>query len=320
MPFTQLRFIKNDVAFEFEVTVPRDADIMTLKPKAITTDQQDKDKQELDEQTDENDMAGTPQQGQRGQRRWAWRSSRTDARTKTLYSEYDIASGKVTLNEDRAADPRPTWGTVSPDGKWVIFARNHNLYMMDAENWAKAQKNANDTTIVEHQLTKDGEEHYSFGGGGRGGGGQQQQQQQQQRSSKSNRSSRNRSSRNRNARTRTAGCAPATWIWSRDSAKFALVRRDARKVKDLWVIDFARSPRPTLETYRYAMPGEENIPQSEMWVFDVAAKSRTRIKADRFKDQTMSIATAPAPGASRSAQPQQSFFLSDSPASCTSPV
>ena len=68
------------------------------------------------------------------------------------------------------------------------------------------------------------------------------------------------------------------------------------------------------------MPGEENIPQSEMWVFDVAAKSRTRIKADRFKDQTMSIATAPAASVRRDPrQPQQSFFLSDSPASCTHP-
>ena len=103
-------------------------------------------------------------------------------------------------------------------------------------------------------------------------------------------------------------------IWSRDSSKFALVRRDARKVKDLWVIDSLASPRPTLETYRYAMPGEENIPQSEMWVFDVAAKSRTRVKADRFKDQTMSIATAPAPSVRRDPrQPQHSFFLSESP-------
>ena len=62
-----MRFIKNDAAFEFEVQVPRDADILTMKPKAITTDQQDK-REELDEQTDENDMAGEPQQGQRGQR------------------------------------------------------------------------------------------------------------------------------------------------------------------------------------------------------------------------------------------------------------
>ena len=44
-------------------------------------------------------------------------------------------------------------------------------------------------------------------------------------------------------------------------------------------------PAPTLETYRYAMPGEENIPQSEMFVFDVAedARRRSRPTASRIR-------------------------------------
>ena len=77
-----------------------------------------------------------------------------------------------------------------------------------------------------------------------------------------------------------------TIIWSRDSNKFALVRRDSRKVADLWVINALAQPRPTLETYRYAMPGEANIPQSEIHVFDRTSKQRVTIKADRFTDQT----------------------------------
>src|SRR5262249_3475495 len=76
-------------------------------------------------------------------------------------------------------------------------------------------------------------------------------------------------------------------------SKFSMIRRDQRKVKDLWVIDSLAQPRPTLETYRYAMPGEENITQSEVYVFDVAAKSGQRLKADRFKDQTLQVATKP---------------------------
>ena len=310
LPFTQVRFIKNDTAFEFEVQVPRDADVMTMKPKVITTDQQQKQSgggQELDE----DDMIEDPQQGQRGQRGGgaaAGGPGSTPPRTKTLHFEYEMATGKVTLNEDRPEEPRrPTWATISPDGKTIIFARNHNLFMMDAENWAKAQKNQNDKTIVEHQLTKDGEEHYSFGGGGRGGGGQQQQQQQQDdQDQDQQREEQERQDPNRRVRA-------GNLVWSRDSSKFALTRRDSRKVKDLWVIDSLGSPRPTLETYRYAMPGEENIPQTEMWVFDVAAKARTRIKADRFKDQTMSIATAPAASVRRDPrQPLSTFFLSDS--------
>ncbi len=85
-------------------------------------------------------------------------------------------------------------------------------------------------------------------------------------------------------------------IWSKDSKKFAVVRRDERKVGDLWVIDALAQPRPKLETYRYAMPGEANIPIPEMLIFDVAAKSMVKVKADKFKDQSLSIAQAPMRG------------------------
>src|SRR5207248_10291158 len=79
--------------------------------------------------------------------------------------------------------------------------------------------------------------------------------------------------------------------WSRDSKKFALVRRDARKVRQLWVINALANPRPTLETYRYAMPGDADIPQSQIEVFEVATKNKTVLKADGFKDQTLQIQT-----------------------------
>ncbi|MEX1128040.1 MAG: DPP IV N-terminal domain-containing protein, partial [Vicinamibacterales bacterium] len=298
LPFSQVRFVKNDAAFEFDVQVPRDAVIPTTKPKAITTDQQGG----LDEQTDEHDMDEDPllQQGQRGQ--GGQRGSGDGAgrgaastRPRTLKFEYDMATAKVALIEDSPEEPRrPTWASLSPDGKTILFARNHNLYMMDAENFAKAQKSATDKTIVEHQLTTDGEEHYSFGGGRGGGRGNQQQQQQQQDEQEQGQQQEEQGEDAKNIRTRAGNV-----VWAPDSSKFALVRRDARKVKDLWVINTLASPRPTLETYRYAMPGEENIAQTEMWVFDVASKQRVKVKAERFKDQTMSIATAPAPSVRR---------------------
>jgi dipeptidyl-peptidase 4 len=55
------------------------------------------------------------------------------------------------------------------------------------------------------------------------------------------------------------------------------------------VINALANPRPTLETYRYAMPGDVNIPISRLEVFDVAAKARTIVKADGFKDQTIQV-------------------------------
>ncbi len=308
LPFTQVRFIKGDAAFEFEVQVPRDAVIPTTKPKAITTDQQGGGR---DEQNDDFDMDEDPlqqgqqvqqqqqqQQGQGGRGAAAGTGRGAAApRTRTLHFEYDMATAKTTLVEDYPEEPRrPAWGSLSPDGKTVLFARNHNLYMMDAANWDKAQKSVNDKTIVEHQLTTDGEEHYSFGGGGRGGGQQQQQQQQQEQDEQGQNQNQQEEQGEdaKNMRVRAGNV-----VWSADSSKFALVRRDSRLVKDLWVINSLGTPRPTLETYRYAMPGEENIPQSEMWVFDVASKGRVKVKAERFKDQTMSIATAPAPSVRR---------------------
>ena len=35
-------------------------------------------------------------------------------------------------------------------------------------------------------------------------------------------------------------------------------------MKDLFVIDVLAQPRPKLETYRYSMPGEEFVPQTEL--------------------------------------------------------
>src|SRR3954469_9622799 len=92
-----------------------------------------------------------------------------------------MATGKVTLNEDYVAPTaRPRWASVSPDGESVVFARNHNLFMMDAANFAKAQKTPADPSIVETKLTTDGEEHYTYARNVRAGQDDQQQQQQQQ--------------------------------------------------------------------------------------------------------------------------------------------
>ena len=67
------------------------------------------------------------------------------------------------------------------------------------------------------------------------------------------------------------------------------MRRDSRKIPKLWVINALANPRPTLETYSYAMPGEANTPQTQLEIFDVASKAKVVAKSDAFKDQTMQI-------------------------------
>ncbi len=291
LPFSSVRFIKDDAAFEFDLQVPRDT-VVNTPPKKITTTEQGSGKGgDLDVLDDERDMMSDgddPQQGQRG--RGAGGRGAAQSRNKSLHFEYNMATAKLTFVEDYKAPTRdPRWASFSPDGKTVVFARSHNLYMMDADNYAKAQKKADDPTIVETQLTKDGEEFYSWAREMRASALEQQQQQQQQDDTEQQQNETTEGeSQDKNARV------PAIQIsWAQDSSRFSAVRRDSRKVKDLWVINALSNPRPTLETYRYAMPGEENIPQSEMSVFDVATKGRVGVKADRFADQTLSVATQP---------------------------
>ena len=275
LPITVIRYVKNDSAIQFELNVPKDALIPGEKPKAAATGSEATggQQQNQEEDADADDDAGIPQQqgGRGGASIFAPPPGRDQ---KQLTFEYELAGGKLTLLDERPGR-KPNWASISPDEKVVVFAKNHNLYTMDPANYAKAQKDANDKTIVETQLTTDGVEDNGYGGRGMGGGDQQQQQEQQENQGDEQ--------QNRNQRQ------SANVSWSRDSKKFAVVRRDSRKVKQLWVINALASPRPTLETYRYAMPGDADIPQSSLEIFDVAAKSKVVAKADAFKDQTIQV-------------------------------
>jgi dipeptidyl-peptidase 4 len=305
LPFSNIKF-KSDNVFEFDVSVPRDADIATTK-KVITTTppaagggkgdaRDDVDALLRSSSFAERTSAGQAdvdpqQQGQRGA--GPGTATRPAPRNRNLRFEYDLAAARLTLNEDYVAPtPRPRWATVSPDEQTILFARNHNLYMMDAANFAKAQKTPNDTSIVETKLTTDGEEYYSYARSRQQDQQIQEQQQQQQQDQQDETTQQQQetgdSQDNKNARTSAAAV-----VWAPDSKRFTMTRRDERKIKDLWVINSLANPRPTLETYRYAMPGEENIGARQMFVFDIAAKKQITVKADRFKDQTLSVATAP---------------------------
>lgn len=283
LPFSQVRFVKKDTAIQFDVQVPSDAVIATPPRPTSTTEQASAGSRQPDDADD-------PRQ-QRGGQGAAGAGARQAPRNRTLHFEYELATARLSLLD---ADPHPArlprWAALSPDEKTVVFARKENLYMMDADNFAKAQKKADDPTIVETQLTTDGEEHYSYSRSARDLQNQLEQEQQQQQEREQGGGEEN---DERNMTDPTGRMPAIGLIWSRDSNKFALVRRDARKVADLWVINSLAQPRPTLETYRYAMPGEANIPQSEIHVFDRHSKQRVTVKEDRFPDQGVSIAVMP---------------------------
>ena len=277
LPITVIRFVKNEASIQFEVNVPRDAAIPGEKKPtgtAATTDGAANQQQD--------DAANEPQQqlGGRGGSNFAPPPARNQ---KQLAFEYELASGKLALLDD-APKRKPAWASISPDDKTVVFARNHNLFMMDAENYAKALKSADDKSIQETQLSTDGVEDFGYGGRGAGGDQQQQQQEQQRQQEENQQGQAGQGQDNTRARVSAGNIA-----WSRDSKKFALVRRDSRKIPKLWVINALANPRPALETYSYAMPGEANTPQAQLEIFDVASKAKVLAKVDAFKDQTMQI-------------------------------
>jgi len=152
----------------------------------------------------------------------------------------------------------------SPDQKYYAYALDHNLYVVEVVD-GKDQEPI--------QLTKDGEEYYSFGS--RDTLNRFQQQQQQGQGGQTPPQSTERRVR-------------ANVVWSKDSKRFYVVRSDSRKVKELFLVNSLSEPRPTLLTYKYAMPGETDVTQSEMHTFDTISKSLKRTPVEKFRDQRLS--------------------------------
>jgi dipeptidyl-peptidase 4 len=81
----------------------------------------------------------------------------------------------------------------------------------------------------------------------------------------------------------------ANVVWFKNSRKLYIEKTDERKVKDLYLVDVLNDPRPKLETYRYSMPGDQYVPQSELIIFDVATRKRLDINISKWKDQTFNV-------------------------------
>lgn len=126
-----------------------------------------------------------------------------------------------------------------------------------------------DTAI---QLTSDGVEDYSFAGGGGGGG--------------FGRGGGDGGNRTTTPITPDRKTRPNV-TWSRDSKSFYVTRNDSRGVQDLWVINSLAVPRPTLEKYKYPMPGEPAIRKNELYVFTRDSMKLTRVPA-KWRDENYS--------------------------------
>ncbi len=188
---------------------------------------------------------------------------------KTFYFEYNLSTGELTeLSEFKKPKRKPNWANISPDGNIVLFGRNYNVFWMDKDNYEKALKNEDDSTVVDHAFTKDGIEFYSYASDGNGENNVDKE-------------------KNKNKRK------PVFAFWSSDSKHFVLERNDSRKVKDLWVINSLSDPRPTLETYKYQMPGDKESPIDHVYIFDIASQTGKEMGLSQFKDQNISVWSDP---------------------------
>ena len=154
--------------------------------------------------------------------------------------------------------------SFSPDSTVFVFARNHNLYLVE--------KSKGDTV----QISTDGEKNRSFGFRDTSvvQDDQQQQQDDQQVGGRGGRG-------NRDPRVR------ANVTWSPDSKAFAITRQDQRKVKELYLVNVLAEPRPTSTSYTYAMPGEENVAQMELYVFTRGEPKVVPVNVKKWRDQRL---------------------------------
>ena len=181
----------------------------------------------------------------------------------TYRFRWDIAAKKLSWDTAEHPDKYPSWANVSPDGTMGLYLKGHNLYMMDSTSLRKAAKDDKDSTLVERALTTDGTKDFSWNGENYKG--------------------------DTEADT-TARSFPYAY-WAPDGKHFAIIKWDMSPVKEFWVINSLSSPRPTLETYHYQMPGEPG-PKGQLWIFDTEGKGR-EVHLNAFKDQEAGILTAP---------------------------
>jgi dipeptidyl-peptidase-4 len=203
-----------------------------------------------------------------------------------LASEASEAAGPLAQEQDQTAQQKKggkggkgkggqanDYRNYSPDKKLYAYVMNHNLYV--------AEDKKEDQAI---QLTKDGNEDYSFAGGFGGGGFQKQKKDNQKDGDKElvegeKEAVKEEVKVEKGTKTR----APVTW--SKDSKSFYVLRRDQRSIKELFLVNSIAEPRPTLMKYKYPMPGDEHIRKSELHVFHVSKNALAQVER-RWKDES----------------------------------
>ena len=236
----------------------------------------------IDEEIEEEEEERVEEEQQEEEERGPPRRPRT--RKKVFHFEYDVNTRTLRELEDwEEPDSYPGWASVSPDSSHVIFTRECNLHEMSFDGFMSivdarrgktgeaADSAEMKVEVDETQLTTDGERWYCYGSNGRGQNDEETEKNQEKRQG-------------------------SGILWSHDSRYFAMTRQDRREVGMLWVVHAVGNTRPQLESYKYDMPGDTAVTQTDLLVYDMQAGEMKKIDDDPWKDQRMGIFAEPSAG------------------------
>nr|WP_246623682.1 DPP IV N-terminal domain-containing protein [Sphingomonas colocasiae] len=142
--------------------------------------------------------------------------------------------------------PSAAGESVSPDGRWIAFVRDHNLWVRPADGGEA------------FALTTDGIRDHAYAGTS----GDTMSAVTQQRSG--------------------VPGMPAV-LWSPDSSKLATQWIDEREVGEYHLVESIPadgSLRPRLYSYRYPLPGDKAVATARIVMFDLATRKRTDVAAE----------------------------------------
>lgn len=176
--------------------------------------------------------------------------------------KYDVGKGLFTFHVDsieftyRLENRQLVQGDSlkkKPDDSWITYSPD-STWIAFARKHNLYLMRADDPDSNEIQVSTDGERWYSY--------------------------------QREDGDTTTTKRLRARASWFEDEKKLYVRRQDRRKMGDLWVINSLKK-RPELETYKYAMPGEENIQQDEVLVLDIETREWVKLQTDKWKDQSL---------------------------------
>lgn len=248
-------------------------DAKTLRFEVTSSLKEEVPDEEADRGDSQQDSTATPK--------------KKEMRDKVFYFEYDVSSRTLReLDNPEKPDNHPGWASVSPDGKWVVYARHDNLHKMSEEDYArildarrgKSGKEADEAEekveVADIPITDDGEEFFSYVSGiwrlGQHHGSTAAEVEE-----------------NKDKRKR------ADIVWSPGSTYFTVMRMDVRKVGDLWIIHSVGGERPELETYKYGLPGDKDVAQYDLQIGSIAADSVWAVQDSLWVDQEVNMFAAP---------------------------